>query len=219
MILRLAKRAIRPFVGSTGFEAASYWEGRYATGGTSGDGSYGRLAEFKAATLNAFISEHGVASAIEFGCGDGNQLSLIEYPAYIGLDVSSSAVQRCIARFGEDDTKNFFLYDPACFRDPGALFRADAAISLDVIYHITEDRKFDLYMRQLCEAARRFVIVYSTNFDAPSTGHVRHREFGRWMAARQPELRLTDVIQNPFPGEGPQESNASFWFFERTDGA
>ncbi|GAJ08100.1 unnamed protein product, partial [marine sediment metagenome] len=51
-----------------------YWESRYAGGGTSGAGSYGKPAEFKAQVLNSFVKDNGISSVIEFGCGDGNQL-------------------------------------------------------------------------------------------------------------------------------------------------
>lgn len=43
-------------------------------GGTSGAGSYGVLAEFKAEVINSLLLEHSILTAIEFGCGDGSQL-------------------------------------------------------------------------------------------------------------------------------------------------
>ncbi len=76
--------------------SASFWERNYQRGGTSGGGSYGELACGKADFLNAFVREHAVESVIEFGCGDGNQLSLAQYPSYIGLDVSRSAIERAV---------------------------------------------------------------------------------------------------------------------------
>src|SRR6202040_327974 len=69
-------------------DSALFWEGNYAQGRTSGNGSYGALAEGKSRFLNELVRERTVRSVIEFGCGDGNQLSLAEYPSYIGLDVS-----------------------------------------------------------------------------------------------------------------------------------
>src|SRR5580704_5652224 len=66
-----------------------YWNDRYRNGGNSGPGSYNRLAYFKAEVLNQFIRDRGVEKVIEFGCGDGAQLRLAEYPSYIGVDVSS----------------------------------------------------------------------------------------------------------------------------------
>src|SRR5690348_11631317 len=53
-----------------------YWEQRYLAGGTSGAGSFGRLAQFKAETINAFASRANIQTVIEFGCGDGRQLRL-----------------------------------------------------------------------------------------------------------------------------------------------
>jgi SAM-dependent methyltransferase len=72
-----------------------YWDNRYCQGGHSGAGSYGQLAEFKADVLNKFVLENDIQSVIEFGCGDGNQLSLAKYPHYIGIDVSPKAIEIC----------------------------------------------------------------------------------------------------------------------------
>jgi len=111
-------------------ESMDYWERRYAQGGTSGSGSYARLAEFKAEVLNAFVQERHIQSVIEFGCGDGNQLSLARYPSYVGLDVSKTAIFLCGRRFAMDSDKSFFLYAPGCFFDRAGLFYADLGVSL-----------------------------------------------------------------------------------------
>jgi len=90
----------REFPGS-----AAYWESRYKKGGTSGAGSYAQFAEFKAEVLNEFVQANAVRSVIEFGCGDGNQLTLAHYPRYVGVDVSPAAVEKCRALFQADATK------------------------------------------------------------------------------------------------------------------
>ncbi|MGH7715384.1 MAG: class I SAM-dependent methyltransferase, partial [Vulcanimicrobiaceae bacterium] len=123
--------------------SASYWEARYRTGGTSGAGSYGPLAEFKAAILNEFVRNERVHRVIEIGCGDGAQLALTRYPEYVGVDVSPTAIEQCTARFVHDGNKRFYLYDAL----PNDLGRFDLALSLDVIYHLVEDFIFDSYMR------------------------------------------------------------------------
>src|ERR1035441_5440324 len=79
-----------------------YWEDRYRLGGNSGSGSYNRLSEFKARTINDFIAGKNIFSAMEFGCGDGNNLSLIKYPKYIGLDVSPTAIKICMNKYKND---------------------------------------------------------------------------------------------------------------------
>ena len=56
-----------------GFSSSRFWEKRYARGGNSGAGSYGKLAMYKKAFINKFVAAHGVETVAEFGCGDGNQ--------------------------------------------------------------------------------------------------------------------------------------------------
>lgn len=200
---RVRQRA--SFVGS-----AAYWEQRYAHGGTSGDGSYGSLAADKARVLNTFVRDYGISSVIEFGCGDGNQLSLSDYPRYIGLDVSSSALAESKCRFADDPTKSFFRYDGTCFVDRDNVFSADLALSLDVIYHLVEDEVFETYMSHLFDAARRFVIVYSS--DTLTTGtapHVRHRHYSLWVATNRPDWVLKQVVP------GPEETPADFFFYAK----
>src|SRR6185369_13409893 len=79
--------------------SADYWERRYTEGGTSGAGSYHRLALFKAEVLNEFVARQGIRSVIEFGSGDGAQLELANYPRYVGVDVSKAAIETTRARF------------------------------------------------------------------------------------------------------------------------
>lgn len=196
-----------------------YWERRYAGGGASGRGSLGLLAEFKARVLNAFVQEHGVASVTELGCGDGSQLALARYPRYVGLDISRSALARCRARFADDATKSFFLYDPDCFIDRAGIFVSDLALSLDVVYHLVEDRVFETYMTHLFGASRRFVIVYSSNADRSSGDvHIRHRQFDRWIAAEAPEWRLLRHVPNDYPytGDDRTGSPADFFIYHRS---
>jgi hypothetical protein len=192
--------------------SASFWEKNYRDGGTSGDGSYGMLAQGKAEFLNNFVRERGIQSAIEFGCGDGHQLSLVSYPSYIGLDVSKSAIALCKRRFADDPTKSFFLYDGACFIDRAGLFTADLALSLDVIYHLIEDTVFETYMTQLFAAARRYVVVYSTNMVMADTApHVLHRPFCSWVEAYRPNWVLRQVTQGP----SSEPARADFFVYER----
>ncbi len=194
--------------------SANYWDSRYESGGTSGAGSYGPLAEYKAGVLNSFVRSAAVDSVIEFGCGDGNQLSLADYPSYLGLDVSPAAIRMCIERFRTDGSKSFALYSPDHFADPSRVFSADVALSLDVLYHLIEDRVFGTYLHHLFGAADRYVIVYSSNrAERDSAPHVRHREFTQWVEANIDGWALTNVAENPF--RGTAGAIADFYFYER----
>lgn len=193
-------------------DSANFWEHNYKEGGTSGGGSYGVLARGKANFLNAFVLEHDVRSVIEFGCGDGHQLSLAAYLSYVGLDVSPSAIEMCKGRFADDPTKSFFLYDGACFIDRGNVLVADLAISLDVIYHLVEDSVFEKYMDHLFAAGRRYVAIYSTDMEMADTGpHVRHRVISPWIKTNYPDWRLIQVERGPDPRPGRPD----FFVYER----
>jgi hypothetical protein len=217
---RLARwvwRRLRPGGGGPGRFPGSgrYWEERYASGGDSGAGSYGKLARFKAEVLNRFVAEHAVRSVIEFGCGDGNQLALAEYPSYLGFDVSDSAVALCSKSIGADANKTckpLREYDGET---------ADLALSLDVLYHLVEPAVFERYMRTLFGASTRFVIVYSTNTDdnAGFEGtHVRHRRFTDWIDERLPGWNLMRHVPNRYPDEGDLAggSAADFFVYEKS---
>jgi hypothetical protein len=188
-----------------------YWEDRYRSGGTSGTGSYGRLAEFKAEVINQFVAENAVGSVIEFGCGDGNQLSLAQYPTYIGLDVSPTAIGLCKKRFAADRSKSFFCYDPDCFVDHHGLFSADLALSLEVIFHLVEDGVYEQYLRHLFSSAKQFVIAYTSNHDQTTSDvHVRHRHVTAWVERNLPNWTLMKQVENRYPFDVARPGETSF---------
>jgi len=193
-----------------------YWEGRYRRGGDSGAGSYGRLREFKAEVLNRFVSEHRVEYVIEFGCGDGSQLSCAEYPLYAGYDVSSVAVDMCRKKFETDATKTFDLMADYDGR------KADLCLSLDVIFHLVEDGVFESYMKTLFGASNRHVIIYSSNTagnNMTEARHVRHRKITDWIEDNIKHFKLVDVVENKYPYDGNYEktSFSNFYFYRITD--
>jgi hypothetical protein len=193
--------------------SAHFWEGNYVQGRSSGSGSYGALAEGKSRFLNDLVRARGIRTVIEFGCGDGNQLSLADYPSYVGLDVSRTAIGLCQRRFADDRTKSFFLYDGAYFTDRAGIFRAELALSLDVVYHLTEDSVFEAYLGQLFAAGQRLVVIYSTDAEIGGTApHVRHRRFTPWVEANCPRWRLAEVT----PGPNTEQARADFFVYERS---
>jgi SAM-dependent methyltransferase len=194
--------------------SAQYWDHRYAAGGDSGAGSYGKFATFKARVLNGLFAELKIQSVVEFGCGDGNQLTLLKVKQYLGVDVSAQAVARCRERFDGAAGRRFVTLAEYA-GEP-----ADCALSLDVIYHLVEDPVYEAYMRQLFDAARSLVVVYSSNHEDPNKReavHVRHREFTRWVASQAPHWRLLRHVPNayPFRGNYREGSFADFYAFVR----
>lgn len=202
------------------FSSARYWQERYAGGGTSGPGSYGRLAEFKAQVINSFVADNAIESVVEFGCGDGNQLSLYEMPRYVGIDVSPRIITECQRRFADDPKKTFHLDGPGQPEIDPPRFRADLALSIDVLFHLTEDDVFERYMRNLFRAGTKFVIIYSPNTDRNGwfqAKHVKYRKFTKYVEATAPDWTLREVIVNEYPLEKHEkmEFRADFYIYQK----
>ena len=199
------------------FDPIQYWQWRYRMGGTSGAGSRGRLAAFKADIVNALIAANRLNSVIDFGCGDGVQMSMIgaddDGPDYLGIDVSPEALVLCQRRGGA--RRRFLLYED--FARTGNALRADLALSMDVIYHLTDDAVYHQYLDDVFAGATRLVVIYASNVQALTRDtHVRHRCFTETIKSRFPAWRLCAVVPNRFsfdPAEPEQTSFADFYLF------
>jgi len=202
--------ATKPFQNSE-----KYWIERYQSGDNSGDGSYGKLSEFKAEFINKLVKENDIKSVIEFGSGDGNQLKLAHYDNYIGFDISQEAINLCKNEFKDKNNYNFKLLQD--YQNE----TADLTLSLDVIYHLIEDMVFDEYMQRLFNSSNGFVIIYSSNTDLnnpKSAPHFKNRKFTDWCENQlKSEWHLIDHTPNKYPlnlttGEG---SVSDFFVYQK----
>lgn len=195
-----------------GFDSAAYWQSRYQAGGTSGRGSYGELAHFKADILNKVVEREMVNTVGEFGCGDGAQLALATYPKYVGFDVAASAVSLCTTKYSGDTTKQF-----RHLTSLNASERFDMTLSLDVIYHLIEDKVFYAHVHTVFTHALRLVVIYSSNHDDHSCRHVRHREFTSHIECTKPNWALLEIIKNPYPRTSDTDAGsfANFYIYGR----
>ncbi|MBP2364685.1 class I SAM-dependent methyltransferase [Pseudonocardia parietis] len=176
----------------------AYWDRRYEAGGTSGAGSYGPQAEWKASIVNGWVDALGVRSVVDLGCGDGNQLSLAHYPRYLGLDLSAEAVRMCIRRYGDDPTKSFLAYDPSSTSDAAGWLCADLALSMEVLFHLVDDGMFEDYLARLFDSAERYVVICSSDTsDIPQGPHERHRPFTPWISANRSDWVLEQRADPP----------------------
>lgn len=202
------------------FTSGDYWEERYNKGGNSGAGSYGRLAQFKADIINNFISKNQIKSSIEFGCGDGNQLGLLNLDRYTGFDVSKQSIALCSEKYKNDNCKAFFLYDSISFLDTFHVFQADLTMSLDVIYHIIEDEIYEKYLQDVFNCSTQYVLIYSSDKSEQNkhqAQHVKHREFTKWIEENISGWSFENKIQNKFPLEfdSQEESFADFYVYKK----
>lgn len=196
------------------FDVARYWETRYASGRDSGSGSHGRLARFKAQFLNDFVKQHNIKSVLELGCGDGAQLFLAEYPEYIGFDISPTAVDLCRRSFAHDHSKRFDIYHPNRFTP--ATVKVELGLSLDVIYHLSNDQVYHTYLAHLFSASSRFVIIYGNAEQGERPGvnesasYIRFRDFLTDIEHWHSKWTLISATPNRFPFSALNPMNTSF---------
>lgn len=186
-----------------------YWETRYAMGGNSGAGSYNMIAAFKAKIMNQFVKDNNVKHVIEFGFGDGAQLTRAEYPRYTGLDVSKTIFEKTSAKFKDDSSKAFKLYDGTHIPDD---VKGDLTLSFDVIYHLVEDQVFANYMKGMFDASTKYVVIYSSNIEGwHGASHVLHRHVTSYVEKTFPAFKLIGTLRNDYPERTAQD----FFFYVR----
>ena len=169
---------------------ANFWNERYKSGGNSGTGSYGRAADWKAEYVNNVLLEYNVRSILDFGCGDGNQLSLLNLNGiqYTGLDVSTHILEQNTRKFPQHTFKTF---------DPALKDRADLCLSMEVIFHLMTDEEYNSYMFKLQEAADKLILIFSSyDENGPKFPHVRHHDFRKDIGAN---FKLINQKPYPFP--------------------
>jgi SAM-dependent methyltransferase len=193
--------------------SSHYWEQRYRVGEGSGVGSYGQYADYKAEVLNRFVAEHGVRKVADFGCGDGNQLKLLNVVEYLGLDVSPTAVEQCRALYRHDRSKTFLVNNGLEALARVQAFAPELSMSLDVVYHLVEDETYERYLNNLFEVSSRYVVIYSTNVDRQyDFPHQVDRKFTDYIARRIRGWKLLAVLNNPHKGPDTQ---SDFFIYEK----
>lgn len=199
--------------------SAEFWNNLYANSGNSGTGSYNRLAEFKAEVVNNLICEKAIQTVAEIGCGDGNQLSLIHYPHYVGIDVSKVIIEKDREKFR--DFKNYSFFHSLTEREKYIHKSFDMTISMDVIFHLLEEDVFQAYMDDLFTLASKYVVIYSSNHEEYTRWpEYRHRNFTGYVAKHHPEWELIRYIPNKYPyiiGQEEMTSASDFYIYKKSN--
>jgi Methyltransferase domain len=153
--------------------------------------------------IHDVIALNSVAHMADFGCGDGNLLSLLRLPAYTGLHVSETVLACCRQHFPQ----HTFLP----FTQAEAMRPADLCLSVDVIFHLIERDVFAAYMDALFAPATRLVLIDASNLDRVwAAAHVRHRRFTDHVAGHFPDWRLCAHLPNPYPFDPARQDETSF---------
>lgn len=173
----------------------SYWNRRYRRGGHSGKGSRGTEAEEKARLVSQMVAKHEIGSLLDIGCGDGYVAALLDLGAcgYLGVDPAPHAIK--LARK----------------RAPGLSFEVlksqrprEAHLSMDVIFHLVEEKSYRDHMKLLF-SAHRVVMVYASDYEEAGAAHVLHRH---WTSDVPEEWWQTDMV--------PVTDRFSFYVYVRS---
>lgn len=169
----------------------NYWDIRYKKGGDSGSGSIGIIGENKAASINGFIEKYKIETIADFGCGDGNIASMLNYKLYFGYDKSDESIKLCTVRF---KNKNNMIF----YKNINEIPSVDMCISIDVIYHIISDIDFEEYMLNLFNKSNKYVLIFSSDTDENNHTalHIKHRKFTKWINNNMTNFKLIDVLGN-----------------------
>jgi len=168
------------------FNSKEYWEARYQGGGNSGIGSYGVSANIKAEYINSVISKYNIKTINDLGHGDGNQIGLLKgFDQYTGYDVSSTIRNKCILQY-QDDRRYTFIDNESQFK------QADLAMSLDVLYHLTEQEVFVEYIDKLFSIGE-YILIYAEDRDFKGNSHVLCRKFTNYISDVYNNFSLLDI--------------------------
>ena len=183
----------------------NYWEDRYKLKGNSGLGSYGIIGDEKANFINNFIIKNEIKTISDFGCGDGNQISLLtSYELYHGYDISNYIISECRNKF--KDNNNMMFYN-----NISDLPNSDLCMSLDVIYHIIDIESYESYLNNLFNKSNKYVIIFSSNHERNdvNTTHIYHRIFTEWINNNILDFTLIEESNN-FPN-----TSAKFFVYKK----
>lgn len=201
-----------------------YWQQHYESGGTSGRGSQGEFAEWKADVVNQVVRHCDVTTVLDVGCGDGQQAALIDVPRYLGIDVSQAAVQIAQSRNRHDRSKRFDLWHEG---EPFPAGMYDMVMSLEVLMHILEERMFTETLSGIFASAREVVVLQVPLVPMVNYGpgmHDKHRAILPYLAEHLGPFSLTQIVMHPSasPREraraGIGEMASDFLVFRRADG-
>lgn len=163
-----------------------YWDSRYNEGGTSGIGSRGDHAIWKAHYINDVIKAFPISSIVELGHGDGYMLNLYEgYKSYDGYDISSVARESVREAFKSN-------HRVTIHNSISSLSKRDICISIDVLYHITDTEQWKLYISNLFRLGN-YVLIYSQDNNHKGADHVYNRVFTEWIETNIDSHALIEV--------------------------
>ncbi len=147
--------------------------------------------------INGLVTSNSLDTVLEFGCGDGNQLSYYSLQNYLGLDVAEKAVELCSEKFADDPSKRFRLIRPGEDVDFG---RFDLVMSLEVLMHVVDEGDFLWTLDNIFRHSDNYVVILTPLtplMDFPKGSHEKYRNLFPYLVPYIGEFAVVDVITHP----------------------
>lgn len=195
------------------------WEHLYKNGGNSGRGACNHYGIYKAEIINNFIRQHNLKNIIDFGCGDGNQTSLINIDNYTGIDISDYIIDKTKNKYINDISKQFFTYKELYNITPKPIY--DLSISLCVLYHLIDDNIYYNYLNDLYTFSNKYIIIYATDYNDPNIHNKNngsstfHRNFTRDIEKLYPNLELIQYIPQKYTINENKPNYTNFYIYKK----
>jgi hypothetical protein len=137
---------------------SEYWEDRYRSGGSSGEGSVGRSREWKWSIIDSYV--HNLDDVIDIGCGnlafwESRKESLPKNFRYFGLDVSRSVIELNRTRYSG---WTFSIGDAS---EPVLGLKGRIVLCLDVLFHIMDDAAYLRILENLARYSLEWILVFA----------------------------------------------------------
>lgn len=143
----------------TTFNQARFWDTRYEIHPKlgSGSGSRGDLRDYKANLVeDALKGENGtINTVLDIACGDQQVLQRIRFPHYIGVDISTVAIQKAQHRGILATSEKYFAGDFTKL----PLQTADLVICLDMLIHMGSYQEYYWAVQKLVDLTGKTGLV------------------------------------------------------------
>lgn len=130
-----------------------YWEERYFSSGTSGEGSVGVERAWKWRIMDTYIPF--LNNVLDLGCGDLSFWEGKDCEDYTGIDISNTIIEKNKI----NRPKWNFICANAENRITG--LKKDIVLCFDVLFHILDDKNYLDILENLCYYSEDFILIHT----------------------------------------------------------
>jgi 2-polyprenyl-3-methyl-5-hydroxy-6-metoxy-1,4-benzoquinol methylase len=133
----------------------NYWDKRYSSGGTSGEGSIGFLRDFKWDVIEKHVGK--VSDVIDVGCGDLSFWDGRDCDKYVGIDGSEVIIQKNMLKRPNWN----FVVSYSDNEMISMLYQADVVFCFDMLFHIMDDEVYEKTIENLARFSKKYIFIYT----------------------------------------------------------